>query len=176
MSGPLKLEPFEAFVDADAHPENERLRALRRYWEQKRGAGAMPARRDMNPAELVPHLPSVFLFNVHAPASSAGDFDIRLMGTALDDLFGRSMTGRTVAEAFSADGARITAGLLGAVARFKRPMRMYGEVKLAPQRDEAPIEALFLPLSSDGNTVDMIIGEVLVLRRGMAAGLERVSA
>ena len=82
----------------------------------------MPSRADVSPADIVSHLPSVFLIGVDQPAVAPPDFNVRLMGTALNDLFARDFTGRTFDQGLSPQGAvlepasaRLQVGGLGLV-------------------------------------------------------------
>lgn len=176
MTAPLQLTPFDAFVDADAKPESRRLKELRVYWEKKRGSRLAPMRRDINPADLVAHLPSIFLLNVHNGAKAPEDFEFRLAGTAVDDLFARTMTGRSLSDGVNAQVATRLAGPLAAVAEFKRPMRVYGNLPLVAGGADISLELLLLPLSSDSETVDMILGEILIFRGTVQRGAEKLRA
>jgi hypothetical protein len=44
-----------------------------RYWKNKAGARRMPARRDINPVDLVPFLPSIMLVDVYAPGPGSAN-------------------------------------------------------------------------------------------------------
>ena len=176
MTAPLKLTPFDAFVDADGRPESRRLKELRAYWEKKCDRRAAPARRDINPADLVVHLPSIFLLNVRNGAKAPEDFEFRLAGTAVDDLFEHAITGRTVAEGINARVATRLAGPLAAVVEFKRPIRVYGNLPLVAGGEDLSLELLLLPLSGDGKRVDMILGEILTFRGAVQSGAEKMHA
>jgi len=65
------------------------------YWDSKRAGRRMPARRDIEPTEILDLLPYVVLIDVErAPL----DFRYRLVGTAVAARFGHDRTG----ERFSA--------------------------------------------------------------------------
>ena len=89
MSEPLRLAPFDLFIDPLLAFQDARLRELLAYWEGKRAGRPFPARSDVSPADIVSHLPSVFLVDAVPPALGVADFRVRLMGTALNDLFAR---------------------------------------------------------------------------------------
>lgn len=61
------------------------------YWRslQERAGGAVPARAQFNPADVVPILPFIYLLERKRP-----DYiEVRLCGTALDEISGVSITG-----------------------------------------------------------------------------------
>ena len=101
MSEPLRLAPLDLFIDPLLAFQDARLRAMYAYWEEKRAGRPFPARADVSPAEIVSHLPSLFLVDVVPPGLAIGDFRVRLMGTALNDLFARDFTGVNLEGAFT---------------------------------------------------------------------------
>jgi len=172
MSEPLKLAPYEAYVDARARPENPRLIELRAYWQAKCRRDKVPARADIDPADLVAHLPSLFLLNVAGEAGRPEDFTVRLSGTALDDLFGQALTGKHLGEMLGGTMAHLLTGPLAAAAQFRRPMRVFGTLPLIEGQEDRPLEMLLLPLAADGKKVDMILGELLTQRAAARAPSE----
>ncbi len=108
MSEPLRLAPLDLFIDPLLSFQDGRLREMLAYWESKRAGRAFPARADVSPADIVSHLPSLFLVDVAPPALGLADFRVRLMGTALNDLFARDFTGRSLeSELSSRSGAAV---------------------------------------------------------------------
>jgi len=99
MSAHLRLSPFDIFIDPLLDLQDQRLRELLIYWNGKRAGRAMPARADVSPADIVSHLPSIFLIGVAPPAVSPAHFHVRLMGTALNELFADDFTGETLVTA-----------------------------------------------------------------------------
>jgi hypothetical protein len=136
-----------------AHPTCVFLRA---YWERKRGARAMPARSDISPAELKDHLGWVMLLDV---LPGARDFRYRLIGTLVTQYFSADATGRTVMEAFAPNGEAVQKAVNGVFrkcARDKVIMRTTGNANWLSQGMEE-FEAIYLPLSDDGETVTHIL-------------------
>ena len=136
-----------------AHPT---LAFLRRYWDEKRGARLMPSRSDIRPADLKEHLGWVLMIEVLPDLS---DFRYRLMGTLVTQYFLTDATGKTVSEAFAERGPtaiRAVQALLRKTAREKTPMRSYGDAGwIAPGYEQ--FDAIYLPLSDDGEHVNMIL-------------------
>ncbi len=129
---------------------------LRAWWEQKRGSRAMPSRADISPSQLKDHLGWVMILDV---LPGARDFRYRLIGTLVTQYFSSDSTGRTVMEAFETSGeavAKSVNGVFRKVARDKCVMRTAGDAGwLAEGMEE--FEAIYLPLSDDGDTVTHIL-------------------
>ncbi len=163
MSEPIRLAPFDVFVDPLLGFHDRRLREMQAYWDGKRQGRAMPARADVSPAEIVSHLPSVFLVNVAPPMLNPEDFTVRLMGTALNELFAHDFTGKSFAEVLSAKPSSAFCKLFGIVAQLRRPIRIYGHARFAPGGQVTEVEGVLLPLSGQdgGNTVGLVMGELV---------------
>ncbi len=135
------------FQDADS-----RLRKVYDYWQQKRGVRAMPARRDIDPAELVSVLPHLILVDVEPGPR----FRYRLFGTAVVEAFGSDPTGQYIDVVMVGAYKAFLLGLYNDLVVSKKPVystSIYGgkrEAQLWTQR-------LMLPLSSDGETVDKVL-------------------
>lgn len=124
------------------------------YWEGKCAGRRMPSRSDIDPAEMIPFLPSLMLVDV------VGDerrFVYRLAGTREVEVRGRDPTGKSVEEAF------LGASVGPVLARYEA-VRTSGEAHyVGPDQsqkvsDQFTIEEILrLPLSEDGETVNMIM-------------------
>lgn len=161
MSAHLRLSPFDLFIDPLLNLQDGRLRALLAYWNAKRAGRPMPARADVSPADIVSHLPSIFLIGATPPAVAPSHFHVRLMGTALNELFADDFTGRTLDERMSPKGASAFSKVLGIVCELRRPMRIHGAATFSQERVATEIEALILPLSVSGAGVEMTMGEIV---------------
>ncbi|MCF8469337.1 MAG: PAS domain-containing protein [Parvibaculum sp.] len=139
-----------------AHLEQPTLAAVFDYWQRKRGERIMPARADINPLELKEHLGWIILLDV---LPDLADFRYRLIGTKVSRYFGEESTGRTISEAFRRFGSGAVKGVQAIhrkAARDHVAMRAYGGAAwLADGFDY--FDALFLPLSDDGKTANMIL-------------------
>jgi len=140
--------PSEA--DIIAEPE---LRDLYDYWVKKRGRRSYPARADIEPEEIKRLLPFVLLLDV---LDGGQHFRFRLVGT--DAASGVDPTGKLLHEA-APEGvyrnhisALFARGAAGPGALYSRASYAYGD---AP--GPRSISRIFLPLSADGNTVDMLM-------------------
>jgi hypothetical protein len=161
MPEALRLSPFDLFIDPLLNLQDSRLRALHAYWVTKRAGRPMPARADVSPGDIVSHLPTVFLIDVTPPAVAPVHFQVRLMGTALNDLFAGDFTGLTLDRGMSEKGAAVLAKVLGIVCELRRPLRLHGAAAFTPNAAATEIEAIFLPLSVHGAKVEMAMGELV---------------
>ena len=131
--------------------------AFYRYWEGKRRGRPMPARGDIDPLEMKDWLAGVALVDV-VRDGAAGDYALRyrLIGTRPTMLRGQDVTGRRVEVGYF--GASLEAALENyrLVIEQKTPVYDWDHT---PSSDGFAREAetLLLPLSSDGETVDMVL-------------------
>lgn len=130
---------------------------LLRLWSSKRKGRNAPLRNDFRVEELKPWLGRLILLDVLQGALPDGcDFKFRLMGSSIAQEIGADLTGRTVSESTLLAGA--TAALqnlrdicLHAVPRFRDDLIPVGNGDgYAPER-------LFLPLSEDSRSINMIL-------------------
>lgn len=139
------------------------------YWASRRHSSRLPARRDIEPMDLKRHLPTVSLIDVD-PAGP--DFRIRLAGTGLYPVFGREITGLKLEEVYPASDAAYWREQLEAVVRDGRPAA--GQHSLAWRGvGQLTVFWLRLPLASDGERVDMILGydAVIGMRDTLSSGV-----
>lgn len=143
----LRIDPTLKF-------EAQALRHLWQYWNRKRGERAMPGRPDIEPLELKPHLGRLVLADV-VRGGPETRFRYRLIGTAVTDLVGRDATGKFLDDLYGVNYEFMIVAYRW-VAANRRPLRVTGDLRHA-QREWVHIESLDLPLSRDGETVDMIL-------------------
>jgi hypothetical protein len=132
--------------------------AFYRYWNARRGTRAMPARADLDPIEMKAWLPGVALVEVRRDPAAAKPYTLhyRLIGTRPTQLRGREVTGLPVERGY------FGADLAAALENYRLVIE---EKKLVYDWDHTPSETgfaregetLLLPLSSDGETVDMVL-------------------
>jgi len=139
-------------ADIISHPT---LVALHRYWDGKRGGRMMPARRDLDPSEIVKLLPHIYMVDVERDPLR---FRYRLIGTAICAFLGRDYTGRSVDAATYGEGDILTRllQLFTAVVEARAPVAFKGNIWHVSGREWREVEALLMPLSRDGATVDII--------------------
>jgi hypothetical protein len=133
-----------------------------RYWDGKRQGRRMPARADLDPLEMRAWLPGIVLVDValRGPGEDVSlsryRLTYRLVGTRATGIRGREATGKTVDEAYFGtnlrdvlENYRLVIETRGPVYDWNRSRSPNGLMRLA--------ETLLLPLSSDGETVDMVV-------------------
>jgi hypothetical protein len=141
-----------AFIDTPHDPD---LRALHEYWDGLRGDRAMPSRQDIDPTAIPKLLPYVFMYNVVA---DGGGYSIRLAGEEVVRLVGH--TGRPAGSTMTPLGSATLITVLDAVTAERVPKFRAGKAFWHPDRMHQDYEGCFLPLSSDGKTVNIVLGGV----------------
>ena len=127
--------------------------ALYHYWNSRRGNRAMPSRLDIDPLEMRPWLSRITLADVGADGQH---FTYRLVGTQLVDLLGVDPTGRLVETAWPGEIAEHVVDGYRQVVETHKPI--FCQQINAWLDDQKPTAwAMRLPLSSDGEEVDMIL-------------------
>jgi hypothetical protein len=154
------------------HLTDPLLRRLALYWIGKCRGERLPARADIDPAEISDLLPFLYLIDVERDASRYR-YRFRLIGTDIVSRAGRDATGSYLDElAYSSD--RVVTG--SDVAEEYRAMiesglpRFDKRYALWPDREHQFYHRLVLPLASDGRTVDMLIGILHVQPEPAGAG------
>ena len=135
------------------HIKSERVKALYEYWLARRGSRPMPARADMDPADIKPLLPYVILTDVHHDPLR---IFLRLVGTAVVEAAGRNLTGQWLHEAQLDGGLDLWLRNYRRVVEEREPV--VGCTRATVQHTDVRVfEWIILPLSSDGVTVDKTI-------------------
>jgi len=142
-----------AFIAA---PRDPRIQALYAYWEGARGGRAMPARADIDPAEIPALLPYIIMYDV-APG---GGYTIRLVGEEVVRFVGRNATGSPAGSTMPRRSAEMVIKILDAVATERAPKFRAGKAHWHPDKNYRDFEACFLPLSADGATVNIVLGAI----------------
>ena len=124
-------------------------------WQDARGPREFPARSDFDPVALpAALLPHILLVDIeHEPRRR---FRWRLIGTHITEVMGRDSTGRYWDEIY--EPAMLDAIGTGPrwVLEHRGPIRSLGMAPL-PGRAHLRSENLDLPLSSDGQCIDMLL-------------------
>lgn len=130
-----------------------KLQVLLSYWSRKKGSRIAPARGELWPEEIVSLLPYVMLIDLVGPEKR---LRYRLIGTELDRLFGRSMTGRFLDEMDYNGLQALVVADYAKVAQDAEPSWTRWKF-LTGQGRLIEYERVALPLSRDGLTVDMLL-------------------
>ena len=142
-------------------PETARGRHLLDYWKTAAGKRPWPRRVDIEPGDITSLLPNILMLDVsHDPL----DFQYRLIGTAITERSERDYTGERVRDLPMQKPPSLIWTLYETAALQKKPACAH-----VPYRDEQIryVEMLALPISCDGQGINMLIGSV-VFDRGMS--------
>ena len=132
------------------------LRAFRDHWLALKGERAMPSRADIDPVHIPALLPHIILVDV---IGAPPVFRYRLIGTAITKIANRDATGRILDESlYGANTERVLRTYRETVAD-KSP-KAVREIVQFVDKDWIKTEVILMPLSSDGETIDMIVGAV----------------
>jgi len=146
--------PYPRSVDLEflqrCHP---RIADFYRYWDAKRGSRRMPARADLVPSEMKMFLPGIVLVAVrHSPLR----LTYRLVGTREVEYRGYDPTGKDVAEHFA--GSSQNEVLRNYELVIESKSFVYDEdCLLSADHSFQEAGTLLLPLSDDGEAVNMVI-------------------
>jgi len=150
-------------IAARAHEE------LFSYWAALRRSGRLPGRADISPDAFKRLLPTVSLIDVVREEGRI-DYRQRLAGTGLYSVYGREITGMKLTDLYNNAAADYWRQELDAVVAERRPR--VGAHNMA-WRGAAHVSTLWLrlPLATDGQEVDMILGYDAVI--GMRSEVAR---
>lgn len=129
------------------------VRELYQYWDSKRGDRTMPARRDIDPAELKHLLPYLLIVDLEAEPFRVR---YRLLGTKVVAESGNDFTGRYLDEMLAGDTEDEWETCYRLVWRDKRPI--FGAATV-PMLGGDPFDYEFgiCPLGADGETVTQCV-------------------
>ena len=126
---------------------------LYRYWLSKRGSRRMPARSDIDAAEIPALLPYLGLVD-----RIDGQFRYRLVGTAVVEQFGRELTGSLVTDYLGDIPETLAAAQAMGERVFANPQPIFTTGQFQTKWGALHnASALILPLSDDGTNVNMAI-------------------
>jgi len=138
-------------------PRDPDLQSLYEYWDAQRRGRAMPSRGDIDPSNIPKLLQHIVLYDVAAPG---GPYTIRLVGSQIEQFIGQNTTGRAAGSFMDEPTAARLVHILDAVVTERAPRFRAGAATWHPERLHRDFEACFLPLSADGNLVNMILGAI----------------
>lgn len=136
------------------------LRQLYAYWESRRRGRRFPARRDLDPLEFRYALGTVLLLDVLRDPLR---FRFRLHGSVLAARAGYDMTGKMVDELPGPENQAVLLQRCHDLLADPCPLAIHSD-RLVDQR-VARYEVLWLPLSDDGEMVNMLMGALVYLDR-----------
>jgi len=138
-------------------PRHDALKQLAAYWQAKKGGRRAPARADLDPIDIPALMPHLMLVDVEAESRR---LRFRLMGTAITNGLGRDLTGRYLDELPLNKTQRAMYAEYRRVIESGEPACSTWEYTRENGR-HVRFERLVLPLSSDGATIDMLLGGIV---------------
>ena len=142
------------------------LAELYDYWTAKRGAHFAPSRAEIDPIEIPRLLPHLMLVDI---VDGGARLRYRLAGTEIESRFGCSMVGRYVDELMRGRYNAYIHELYRELLATRRAL--YSESAYGPDGN-SPLytRRLMLPLSSDGERIDMVLaGQIFSYRSAVLA-------
>jgi hypothetical protein len=150
-------------IDPDLTIQSERLVEVADYWRMLRGARNMPTRGDVDPMQMPRHLlPHLELIDVERQPKFRLRW--RLIGTQVTTAVGRDATGKYFDEIYIGEDFATVSEPFEWVAKNAKPLRWYGTSGFVSKEWQA-YEGVYLPLSGDDKTVDVILGAVQYIQR-----------
>lgn len=136
-------------------PDYPDLLAGLNYWNLKRGKRFAPSRSDIEPNEIVQILPRLKLIDVLREPDDGLDFRFRLTGTEIGDILGIELTHSRVSDLQPPQFRNAVHSHYVQCVTEKRPLLHL--IDLQGPDKVLYYARLLLPLSSDGQTVNMLM-------------------
>jgi hypothetical protein len=138
--------------------KSSRLKRLLSEWEARQRNRDFPARGDFTPFDLKYILGNLSLIDV---AYDPLRFHFRIHGSNLAERLGKEMTNKSADELPNPDFATRVQRQFTEVIQRRAPMIFSNESEYPGDHLPHEVEALLLPLSDDGKTIDMIMSAVV---------------
>lgn len=125
------------------------------YWSAKRGGRFAPARDDIDPTEITDILPRILLADVTRDASGAVAFRYRLSGTGIGEVHGFELTGKGPLDLQPPQYGRLVEAHYREAVEAREPLVHL--IALQTDKKARSYGRIILPLSDDGETVNMLM-------------------
>lgn len=147
--------PFDVTAVTDP-----RLRRLHDYWRAKAGDRPMPARKDIDPLDMKEWLGNLVLVEFFDGAAKSR---VRLEGTNITDFYGSTRLGRGLEMLTGREERELLLAQYGAVLSSREPAFYAARFTTSENKYVHQVK-LLLPLSDDGQRVNMILGGIYFRR------------
>lgn len=148
--------PFDGQRNIETGIEDSRLSRLYEYWLAKKGVRRFPSRRDIDPLEFGYVLGHIILFDVMRDPLR---FRVRVHGSEMVRRAGYDLTGKFLDDLPIAEYRRYVHDRCEGLVRSGDAMLVRHNRPLEGQTRH--YEALWLPLSDDGENVTMLLAAVI---------------
>lgn len=145
---------FQLRLDRQLRAARPDLIELVKLWYLRRSDGPLPPRSAFDAQGLKAYLPHIFI-SEYEP--SHGRYRYRLIGTAVTELFGRNVTGRSFDEIYSTPDLHDLRDIHEAARLAGEPRTVSGRIAL-PGRAAVSIEALLMPVAVGEGQNPQILG------------------
>ncbi len=152
-AGRAKNGDQDFVLDPSLSAVDPKIKQAISYWLSKRGDRLAPTRADMNAREIKAFLPH---FQILEIVNGGPAYRPRLMGTAIVESMKEDVTGRLFDENTPRPAARRALRAVRWVMEHKKPLRTFAPRTAIEGQEFLSHESVFLPLSSDGKTIDMM--------------------
>lgn len=151
-------------MDVGGSKLSKPLAQMYAYWQQKCGDRLMPSRADIDPVGMRAFLPNTMLVDVLTTPMGEKKFRVRLVGTHIVNGYGSEFTGKYIEEINLGDQLDIIINSCMEIVNAKAPHFLAGKLHLEDTNELISFERLGVPLSSDGDNVNIILMAASVLR------------
>ena len=148
--------PVEVRLPAATDIRDARLRRLYEYWLAKKGQRRLPSRRDIDPVDFPYVLGHVILFDVLRDPLR---FRVRVHGTEMVAKAGYDLTGKFLDALPITDYRRYVLARCESLVRDGESLLVWHDRTLNGKARR--YEALWLPLSADGQRVTMLLAAMI---------------
>lgn len=146
-----EADQLDSPVPEGAHDD---IRALYEYWCGLTPNGEMPGRQHFDPLDIPHLLPNIWLLEIHREPLR---FWRRVVGSRIEEFAGRNLTKGWVAERLGEERLSGVHKNLTKVVESGQPSWRRGKSLIYFEKNFTDLERLYLPMASDGETVDMIL-------------------
>ncbi len=164
------MEEYTGYV-TPSEPSAPGLRQLLEYWQSKCCNGRLPARADIDPADLSFILPNLFLMDVNMREEPRSRFRFRLFGTELARVHGRDRTGKTFHETLEEEPADGSVAWATRLVNERIPLFVAGRVRYL-RKEWLKFENAMLPLQNEAGEVCMILGATIYTYPSASSGVQ----
>ena len=147
-----RVASTELTVGDPAYPD---LVAILSYWNSKRGQRFAPPRSAIDPTEIISVLPRVKLVDVLRGPEGALDFRFRLAGTEIGNILGTELTRLRPLDLQPPQFGMLVHQHYAQCIHERRPL--LHKVEIDSVRRIHSYARMLLPLSSDGEVIDMLM-------------------
>jgi hypothetical protein len=151
-----RVAPVQITLPAAADIRDARLRRLYEYWLAKKGQRRFPSRRDIDPVDFPYVLGHVILFDVMRDPLR---FRVRVHGTEMVAKAGYDLTGKFLDDLPISDYRHYVMARCEGLVRDGAPLLVWHDRTLDGKTRR--YEALWLPLSDDGEQVTMLLAAMI---------------